>query len=66
MGADMLTEDAVEGMKNDVVPDPTVTQVVALAAAFGVPTSYLLDRSKDPRSSTGSCSTSRPTRPRAR
>ena len=38
----------MEGIRTGKIPDPTVTQVAALAAAFGVPPSYLLDRGKDP------------------
>ncbi len=39
MSADALTEEEVEGMRTGKVPDPTVGQVAALAAVFGVPTS---------------------------
>jgi transcriptional regulator with XRE-family HTH domain len=43
-----LTEDDVEGIRSRRIADPTVGQVAALAAVFGVPPSYLLDRGKDP------------------
>jgi hypothetical protein len=46
MSASKLTEVDVEGIRTGKIADPTVGQVVALAAAFGVPPSYLLDRSK--------------------
>jgi hypothetical protein len=39
-----LSEEDVEGMKTGAIGDPTVAQVEALAGAFGVPTSYLVDR----------------------
>jgi transcriptional regulator with XRE-family HTH domain len=48
MSVGSLTEGEVEGIRTGVIPDPTVTQVTALAAAFGVPPSYLLDWGKDP------------------
>jgi hypothetical protein len=48
MSAGGLTEEEVEGIRAGAVPDPTVGQVAALAAVFGVPPSYLLDRGKDP------------------
>ena len=38
----------MQGIRAGKIPDPTVGQVAALAAAFGVPPSYLLDRSRDP------------------
>jgi hypothetical protein len=44
MSAGVLTE--VEGMRTGKVSDPTVGQVAALAAVFGVPPSYLVDRGK--------------------
>jgi hypothetical protein len=66
MSAGLLTEQEVEGMKNDVVPDPTVTQVMALAAAFGVPPLTSWTGTRTPRSSTGSSSRACATRPRAR
>jgi hypothetical protein len=43
-----LTEEDVEGIRTGVVDDPTVGQVAALAAAFGVEPSYLLDRGEPP------------------
>ena len=48
MSASKLTEGDVEGIRTGKIADPTVGQVVALAAAFGVPPSYLLDRGKGP------------------
>ena len=47
MSAGGLTEGEVEGMRTGAIPDPTVGQVAALAGAFGVPPSYLLDRGRD-------------------
>jgi len=47
MSAGDLTGGEVEKIRIGVISDPTVKQVAALAAAFGVPTSYLLDRSRD-------------------
>jgi transcriptional regulator with XRE-family HTH domain len=44
MSAGALTEEDVEGIRYGKVPDPTVSKVVALAAVFGVPASYLVDR----------------------
>jgi transcriptional regulator with XRE-family HTH domain len=44
MSAGVLTEDDVEGIRTGKIADPTVGQVAALAAVFGVPTSYLVDR----------------------
>jgi transcriptional regulator with XRE-family HTH domain len=48
MSAGDLTGDEVEKIRTGVISDPTVKQVAALAAAFGVPPSYLLDRGRDP------------------
>lgn len=45
MSAGVLTEEDAEGIRIGAIPDPTVRQVVALAAVFGVRTSYLVDRS---------------------
>ena len=47
MSAGMITEEDVEGIRCGRIVDPLVSQVAALAAAFGVPPSYLLDRGKD-------------------
>jgi transcriptional regulator with XRE-family HTH domain len=41
-------EEEVEGIRSREIADPTVGQVAALAAVFGVSPSYLLDRGKDP------------------
>lgn len=46
--AEVLVEGGVEGIRTGKIADPTVGQVVALAAAFGVPPSYLFDRGKEP------------------
>ena len=48
MSAGMITEEDVEGIRCGRIVDPLVSQVAALAAAFGVPPSYLLDRGKEP------------------
>jgi transcriptional regulator with XRE-family HTH domain len=48
MSAGGLTEDEVEGIRGGRVSDPTVGQVAALAAVFGVDTSYLVDRKEPP------------------
>jgi transcriptional regulator with XRE-family HTH domain len=48
MSAGGLTEDEVEAMRTSTVPDPTVGQVSALAAVFGVEPSYLVDRKEQP------------------
>jgi transcriptional regulator with XRE-family HTH domain len=47
MSAGVLTEGDVDGIRIGSIADPTVSQVAALAAAFGVPPSYLMDRGKD-------------------
>jgi len=39
-----LSEEDVEGIRTGAIPDPSVGQVAALAGAFGVEPSYLLDR----------------------
>ena len=39
-----LSKEDVEGIRIGAIADPTVSQVVALAAVFGVEPSYLLDR----------------------
>jgi transcriptional regulator with XRE-family HTH domain len=46
MSVGSLTEEEVEGMRTGKIADPTVSQVSALAAVFGVPLSYLVDRGK--------------------
>jgi hypothetical protein len=43
-----LAEEEVEAMRSGAVSDATIAQVAALAAAFGVPPSHLLDRGRDP------------------
>jgi hypothetical protein len=44
MSAGALTAGDVQAIRMGRIPDPTVGQVAALAAAFGVPPSYLVDR----------------------
>ena len=39
-----LSEEDVIGIRTGTIGDPTVCQVAALAVAFGVEPSYLLDR----------------------
>jgi transcriptional regulator with XRE-family HTH domain len=41
-----LSEEDVEGIRAGRIADPTVGQVAALAAVFGVPPSYLMDRGR--------------------
>ena len=48
MSAGDLAEGDVEGIRGGEIADPLVTQLTALAAAFGVPPSYLLDRGREP------------------
>ena len=48
MSAGVLTEEEVEGIRTGRIADPTVGQVTALAAVFGVEPSYLVDRGTDP------------------
>jgi len=48
MSAGDLSEEDVEGIRTGKITDPSVGRVAALAAAFGVPPSYLLDRGKEP------------------
>ena len=43
-----LSAGNVEGIRGGEIADPLVTQLTALAAAFGVPPSYLLDRGREP------------------
>ena len=47
MSAGGLTEVDVEAIRTGTFADPTAGHVAALAAVFGVPPSYLLDRGKD-------------------
>jgi transcriptional regulator with XRE-family HTH domain len=47
MSAGDLTEGDVEGIRGGEIADPLVSQLAALAAAFGVPPSYLLDRGRE-------------------
>jgi hypothetical protein len=39
-----LSEEDVEGIRDDTIGDPSVSQVRALAGVFGIEPSYLLDR----------------------
>jgi hypothetical protein len=48
MSAGALTEEEVEGIRTRRIADPTVGQVVSLAAVFGVEPSYLVDRGEPP------------------
>ena len=48
MSAGELTEEEVEGIRSGKFADPSVGRVAALAAVFGVPPSYLLDRGTEP------------------
>lgn len=42
MSAGVLTKEDVRGIRSGAIPDPTVGQVAALAAVFGVAPSYPL------------------------
>jgi transcriptional regulator with XRE-family HTH domain len=44
MSAGEITEEEVEGIRTGKIADPSVGRVAALAAVFGVPPSYLMDR----------------------
>jgi transcriptional regulator with XRE-family HTH domain len=48
MSAGSLMEGEVEGIRTGRIADPTVGQVAALAAVFGVEPSYLVDRKEPP------------------
>jgi hypothetical protein len=48
MSAGGLTEEEVEGIRSGSIPDPSVGQVAALAAVFGVEPSYLVDLREPP------------------
>jgi hypothetical protein len=48
MSAGDLTEEEVEGIRTGKIADPTVGQVAALAAVFGIEPSYLVDRREPP------------------
>jgi hypothetical protein len=48
MSAGDLSVEDVEGIRTGKITDPSVGWVATLAAAFGVPPSYLLDRGKEP------------------
>jgi transcriptional regulator with XRE-family HTH domain len=43
----VLAEEDVEGIRSGRIADPSISQIAALAAAFGVPPSYLLDRGRE-------------------
>ena len=43
-----LTEEDVEGLRSGSVSDPPLSHLLALARAFGVEPSYLLDRGEVP------------------
>jgi transcriptional regulator with XRE-family HTH domain len=46
--AGVLMETEVVGIRSGAIPDPTVGQVAALAAVFGIEPSYLVDRKGAP------------------
>jgi hypothetical protein len=48
MSAGALTEQEVGGIMTGAIAEPTVSQVAALAAVFGVESSYLVDRKEPP------------------
>jgi len=48
MSAGDLSVEEVEGIRTGKITDPSVGRVAALAAAFGVVPSYLLDRGNEP------------------
>jgi transcriptional regulator with XRE-family HTH domain len=48
MSTGVLAKEDVGGIRSGEVADPTVSQVAALAAVFGVPASYLVDRKGAP------------------
>jgi hypothetical protein len=48
MSAGGLTEEEVEGIRSGKISDHTVGQAAALASAFGVEPSYLVDRKEPP------------------
>jgi hypothetical protein len=48
MSAGGLTEGEAQGIRSGAIPDPTVSQVAALASVFGVEPSYLVDREGAP------------------
>ena len=43
-----LSEDKVKGIRTGAIENPAISQVVALAEAFGVHTSYFLETGKKP------------------
>jgi transcriptional regulator with XRE-family HTH domain len=44
MSAGEIAEEEVEGIRTGKIADPSVGRIAALAAVFGVPPSYVLDR----------------------
>jgi hypothetical protein len=48
MSVGSLTEGEVEGIRTGALPDPTMGQVSAQAAVFGVEPSYLVDHKEQP------------------
>jgi hypothetical protein len=48
MSSSELMEDEVEGIRSGAIPDPTVQQVAALMAVFGLEPSYLVNRKEPP------------------
>lgn len=49
MSAGDLSEEDIEGIRSGRIADPSVGQMMALGSAFGVESSYLLDRGQDLR-----------------
>lgn len=47
MSAGDLSEEDIEGIRTGRIADPSVGQVTALAAAFGMEPSYFLGRNED-------------------
>jgi hypothetical protein len=48
MSTGVLTVGDLEGIGAGRIADPLMSQIAGLAAAFGVPPSYLLDRGREP------------------
>jgi transcriptional regulator with XRE-family HTH domain len=48
LSAGGLTEGEVEGIRSGKISDPTMGQVAAMAAVFGIEPSYLVDRKESP------------------
>jgi hypothetical protein len=48
MSSGVLAEEDVEGVRSGRFADPSMSQIAALAAAFGVTPTYLLDEGREP------------------